>query len=56
MVGEQGSSALSVKHLMNVFKLCDPDRSGRIKIGYLQELAAAYAPHGEEVGFGFLLV
>lgn len=43
MFSEQ-NNVLSMKDLMTVFRLCDPDRTGRIKIDYLQELANSFTP------------
>ncbi|XP_044269171.1 rab11 family-interacting protein 4A isoform X2 [Tribolium madens] len=51
MFSEQ-NKVLSVKDLMTVFRLCDPDRTGRIKIDYLQELAYSFTPqtdHRQEI-------
>ncbi|XP_064215439.1 rab11 family-interacting protein 4A isoform X4 [Tribolium castaneum] len=51
MFSEQ-NKVLSVKDLMTVFRLCDPDRTGRIKIDYLQELAHSFTPqtdHRQEI-------
>lgn len=61
MFSEQ-TNVLSMKELLTVFRLCDPDRTGRIKIDYLQELATSYAPHSDHLqvnlfclGAGFIL-
>lgn len=41
-------SHVSMKQLMDVFKLCDPENSGEVNIEYLLELAKAYAKDGSD--------
>ncbi|KAK5642507.1 hypothetical protein RI129_008674 [Pyrocoelia pectoralis] len=46
-------SEFSMRHLMRVFKLCDPANSGRININHLQQLARTYVDDLQEID-GFL--
>lgn len=41
--GDEGrSGCISMKQLVEVFKLCDREHSGRIRVEYLQDLAKGY--------------
>ncbi|XP_065160893.1 rab11 family-interacting protein 4B isoform X3 [Atheta coriaria] len=47
-------SHVSMKQLMDVFKLCDPENSGEVNIEYLLELAKAYAKDGSDQDLGLI--
>lgn len=38
----EGTGGLSVRQLLTVFRLCDPEETGRVKTEYLQNLARVY--------------
>lgn len=40
---------ISMKQLVMVFKLCDPENSGRVKVEYLQGLAKSYVANDSQV-------
>lgn len=40
---------ISSRQLLTVFRLCDPEETGRVKIERLQSLAEIYANDGDDV-------
>lgn len=40
---------ISMRQLMTVFKLCDPENTGRVKVEYIQNLAKSYVGDDSEV-------
>ena len=40
---------VSMKQLLDVFRICDPQDTGRVRIEYLLDLANVYAQDGAQV-------
>lgn len=45
----EGTGGLTVKQLLTVFRLCDPEETGRVKTEYLQNLARVYTEEDSTV-------